>query len=108
MRKEAPMGFETKLGTIKIITYVSIIKNGKILLVDYDQAPNPAKMGWWIPAPEIQFGEHPEERVTQVLESLGLKDELAKLEDIESFETGTGWHLIFHYVVDTTKDVSQT
>jgi len=100
------MSFETGVGNIKIITYVSVIRDNRILMVEYATPPNPDRKGWWIPAPELGFGEHPEERVASVLENLGLENEPSHLEEIESFENSTGWHLVLHYVVRTTKDVS--
>ena len=54
--------FETKEGVIKPIVYVGIIKDDKLLLVNYKKAPNPAKEGWWIPAPGLAFGEDPTEK----------------------------------------------
>jgi len=43
--------FETKEGVIKPIVYVGIVQDGRLLLVDYKEAPNPEKKGWWIPRP---------------------------------------------------------
>lgn len=89
--------FETKEGTIKPIVYVGVIKDGKLLLVDYKIAPNPAKSGWWIPAPGLEFGEDPAEKAAAVLSDLGYSNAKPQLQDVESFVLPGGWHLIYHF-----------
>lgn len=96
--------FETKEGTIKPIVYVGIVKNGKLLLVEYKQAPNPSKQGWWIPAPGLEFGEDPLEKAQQVCEELGINTDSIKSFDVESFVLPGGWHLICHYRVQTDSE----
>jgi hypothetical protein len=68
------------------------------LLVDYKTPPNPAKSGWWIPAPGLEFGEDPTEKAAAVMTGLGFSKENLKLQDIESFVLPGGWHLIYHFV----------
>lgn len=96
--------FETKGGTIKPIVYVGIINNGKLLLVDYNESPNPSKSGWWIPAPELEFGEDPQEKAQKVCDELGIKVDEIKSFDVESFVLPGGWHLICHYLVKTESE----
>jgi ADP-ribose pyrophosphatase YjhB (NUDIX family) len=93
--------FETKEGTIKPIVYVGIVNKGKLLLVDYKQAPNPSKSGWWIPAPGLEFGEDPLEKAQKVCEEFGINADDIKLHDVESFVLPGGWHFICHYVINT-------
>jgi hypothetical protein len=94
--------FETKEGVIKPIVYIGIIKDHKLLLVDYKTAPNSTKSGWWIPAPGLNFGEDPTEKAASVLASLGLSSDNFKLHDIESFVLPGGWHLIYHFTGQVT------
>jgi len=94
--------FETNEGLIKPIVYAGIINDGKLLLVDYQRAPNPAKSGWWIPAPGLEFGEDPQEKATKTAVELGLKVESVVLNGVESFVLPGGWHLIYHYVIQTS------
>lgn len=90
--------FETKAGVIKPIVYVGIVNKDKLLLVDYKTAPNPAKAGWWIPAPGLEFGEDPLEKAQSVVQDLGFSAVDVKLQDAESFVLPGGWHLIYHFV----------
>lgn len=97
--------FETKEGTIKPIVYVGIIKDSKLLLVDYKNAPNPAKSGWWIPAPGLEFGEDPAEKAKTVLKEMGYTNASPQLHDVESFVLPGGWHLIYHFVCKVSGEV---
>lgn len=97
--------FETKEGVIKPIVYVGIIREGKLLLVDYVQAPNPAKNGWWIPAPELEFGEDPTEKAETLLSEFGFSGINPKLRDVESFVLPGGWHLIYHFVCSVNDEI---
>lgn len=90
--------FETQEGIIKPIVYVGVINDGKLLLVDYKISPNPAKSGWWIPAPGLEFGEDPAEKAGAVLNDLGYSNAKPRLHDVESFVLPGGWHLIYHFV----------
>ena len=91
------MAFETEEGVLKLIVYVAVISDGKILLVQYDAAPNPDRGGWWVPAPEMRYGQGPDELAKEVLEELGIGDCAAELVETESFTTPGGWHCMFHY-----------
>jgi ADP-ribose pyrophosphatase YjhB (NUDIX family) len=94
--------FQTAEGTIKPIVYIGILNEGRLLLVDYKQAPNSTKTGWWIPAPELRFGEVPEEKALQTVQEFGIEIDSIKLQNVESFVTPGGWHLIYHYIIKTT------
>jgi ADP-ribose pyrophosphatase YjhB (NUDIX family) len=96
--------FETKEGVIKSIVYVGIVKGDRLLLVDYENAPNPSKKGWWIPAPGLVFGADPEAAAKAAAEELGIADGLPALSGVESFVLPGGWHLIYHYLVKTSSD----
>lgn len=89
--------FETKQGTIKPIVYVGMIQEKKLLMVDYKDAPNPTKSGWWIPAPGLDFGEDPSEKAAKVVEELGFEPASLSLHGVESFVLPGGWHLIYHF-----------
>lgn len=90
--------FETKEGVIKPIVYVGIVRGNKLLLVDYKNSPNPAKSGWWIPAPGLEFGEDPTEKAALVVAEFGFSDKKLKLQNVESFVLPGGWHLIYHFI----------
>ncbi len=96
--------FETKEGVIKPIVYVGIVNKDRLLLVEYKQAPNPSKSGWWIPAPGLEFGEDPEERALKVCEDFGIEPSDINLNGVESFVLPGGWHFICHYVARTTTE----
>ncbi len=98
------MAFETSDGTLKLITYVSVVRRDAVLLVKYVTPPNPDKAGWWVPAPEIEFGQDPLETVGSVLGSLGLSGATPDLVETESFTVGGAWHLMLHYRVTTDMD----
>ena len=102
------MPLTTDAGTLKIITYVAVVHDGRILLVEYVEPPNPEKPGWWIPAPEVDFGEHPAHRARSTLESLGLDVRSLTLAGVESFTVGGAWHLIVHYRADASSDARPT
>lgn len=97
--------FRTEQGVIKPITYIGIIKDNRLLIIDYKEAPNPIREGWWIPAPPLEYGQSPEDGALQVLKSLGIEDGRPELKDVESFVTSNGWHLIFHYVAHITEEI---
>lgn len=90
--------FETKEGVIKPIVYVGIVRDNKLLLVDYKNPPNPAKSGWWIPAPGLEFGEDPTEKAASVVAEFGFSEKKIRLKNVESFVLPGGWHLIYHFV----------
>lgn len=96
--------FETKEGMIKPIVYVGIVNSGRLLLVDYKNAPNPAKAGWWIPAPGLKFGEDPRECAEKVASELGIEIKELSLKDVESFVLPGGWHFICHYLIQTESE----
>jgi ADP-ribose pyrophosphatase YjhB (NUDIX family) len=99
------MSLSTPQGVLKLITYVGIRWGGRLLLVDYASAPNPDKKGWWIPAPEVEYGGDPLERAAEELAILGYLDVEPRLMDVESFTMGDGnWHVIIHYVADVNSD----
>ncbi|MES2801202.1 MAG: hypothetical protein V4654_01815 [Bdellovibrionota bacterium] len=93
--------FETPSGTIKPITYIGIVNNDKLLLVNYKQAPNPTKTGWWIPAPGIPFGKDPKGIAENTALEFGFTNADIKLLDVESFVAPGGWHMIYHYILKT-------
>lgn len=90
----------TAHGQTKLVTYLLLKSEHKVFLVQYKDSPNPKRHGWWIPAPELRYGEHPEDCAKRVLSSLGIN--LAKLESrgIDSFVT-RDWHVLFHYVAES-------
>jgi hypothetical protein len=93
--------FETKEGPIKPIVYIGIINKDRLLLVDYRKPPNPEKPGWWIPAPGLEYGANPQEKVRQICADFGLTVKSLKFKENESFVSPGGWHLIWHYIVKT-------
>ncbi len=89
--------FASEKGVIKPIVYVGIVRGDQLLMVDYVEAPNPAKSGWWIPAPGLEFGEDPVETAEKVVKDFGFEPTDMSLHDVESFVLPGGWHLIYHY-----------
>ena len=102
------MAFETRDGLLKLIVYVGLRRDGRLLVVDYEVPPNPEKKGWWIPAPEVAYGEDPLERAGKVAREFGYEDASGlRLMEVESFTMGEGnWHVIVHYVIDVDRDPS--
>lgn len=93
--------FETKDGKIlKLITYFGIRSDDSILLVEYKQPPNPNTKGWWVPGPELNYGDDPEEAAQNFLRSIGYREAKVKLVGTESFVSPGGWHFILKYVAD--------
>lgn len=88
--------------TAKLVTYLLLRRVDQVYLVRYKESPNPKRSGWWIPAPELEFGEHPEDCAKRILKSLGI--ELATLHSagIDSFVT-KDWHILFYYTADMTE-----
>jgi len=97
--------FETKEGVIKPIVYLGVIREEKLLFIDYVQAPNPAKNGWWIPAPGLKFGEDPTKKAETLLSDFGFSGTPPKLHNIESFVLPGGWHLIYHFICVVNMDI---
>jgi len=90
---------------VKLITYVIAYDGGRVCLVKYRTPPNPERSGWWVPAPELEYGQDPAERAQAVLRSLGLTRCEVRLAAVESFTT-RDWHLIFHYRATTSSDLA--
>ena len=100
------MAFETNEGVLKLIVYVAVVSEGKILLVQYDDAPNPDRGGWWVPAPEMTYGQGPHELAKEVLGELGLDTSTPELVETESFTSPGGWHCMFHYLAHPQESVA--
>ncbi len=88
--------------SVKLIVTAMIGDGKRILLVRY---PNPPgnKHGWWLPAPELTYGQHPDQACEKLMDSLGIGDGSCSLVEIESYETNN-WHLFFHYRVRTASE----
>jgi hypothetical protein len=100
------MPLETTAGVIKLITYVAVVRDERILLVEYVTPPNPMSPGWWIPAPECEFGQDPADRAAMTLDELGFPGVEARLVEVESFVSPGGWHVIFHYRAEVRTDAA--
>ena len=100
------MLFETPNGKIKFVCYVGIIKDDRILLVEYENPPNPEKKGWHVPTLELNFGEHPEDQVKGILKDFGIRPGHIKLVNTEStLDSQRTWHMLYYFRVDTTDDL---
>ena len=86
----------------KLVTYLLLKQDAKVYLVQYRDSPNPKRSGWWIPAPELQHGEHPEDCATRIVNSLGITDAKPELHGIDSFVT-KDWHMLFLYTAETNQ-----
>lgn len=95
------MSLATDEGTLKLIVYLGVRREGRLLLVEYEVPPNPDKPGWWIPAPELAFGGDPSELAAAEAARLGFAGATPRLIDVESFTLGEGhWHVLLHYLLD--------
>ena len=97
--------FESAQGIIKPIVYVGIVKEGKLLLLDYKKAPNPDRKGWWIPAPGLEYGGDPEKKALATAKDLGIEPESIYLIGTESFKNPGGWHILFHFRITTKSEL---
>lgn len=95
--------------TPKLITYLLPKQGSKVFLVQYKDSPNSKRSGWWIPSPELNYGEHPEDCAGRMISSLGIKDHVLAFKGIDSFVT-KDWHILFMYVAETAEQpkLSQT
>ena len=99
------MPIETEHGLLKPIIYLGAIGPAGLLIVKYKTPPNPEKDGWWLPAPEIEYGEDPAEQVAKLVQDLGLESKRLRPEGVDSFMANGAWHLVFKYRVDVTGNV---
>lgn len=72
--------------------------------MQYKECPNPNKLGWWLPAPGLEFGQDPKETAEKVCQDFGLEIQELKLFAVESFVLPGGWHLITHFTADTKSE----
>jgi ADP-ribose pyrophosphatase YjhB (NUDIX family) len=106
MHYNVPMAIKTESGDLKPIIYLGAIGPEGLLIVRYKTPPNPCKQGWWIPAPEIGYGEDPSDEVAALAKDLGLQVRHQELAGVDSFMANDAWHLVFKYRVEVTGDVS--
>jgi len=83
----------------KLITYLLPKQKSKVYLVRYRDSPNPNRSGWWIPAPTLNYGEHPDECAKRICQSLGFESCKPHFSGIDSFVT-RDWHILFNYTAD--------
>ena len=99
------MPIQTEHGPLKPIIYLGAVGPAGLLLVTYKTPPNPEKKGWWLPAPEIGYGEDPADQAAKIVQELGLELKRLRPEGVDSFVANGAWHLIFKYRVDVTGEV---
>lgn len=95
-------------GLHKLISDVSVMADGKVLMVRYaDTEKYDNQKGWFLPDTLLSDLEHPEAAAQRVLKGeLGLADSKTSLSHIESFKGNDGtWHLAFHYRADLDRAV---
>ncbi|MEA2554631.1 MAG: hypothetical protein QOJ65_2807 [Fimbriimonadaceae bacterium] len=100
------MPITTECGPFKPIIYLGAIGPGGLLIVKYKVPPNPEKQGWWLPAPEIGYGDDPSEELTGLVSDLGLSLKHQALIGVDSFIANGAWHLLFKYRVAVGGEVS--
>ena len=100
------MPIKTEAGDLKPIIYLGAIGPKGLLIVRYKTPPNPIRQGWWLPAPEINYGEDPSEEATKVAKDMGLDVHHQVLNGVESFVSNGAWHLMCKYHLDVTGEVS--
>jgi len=85
---------------VKIIADVTLLQEGKVLMVKYsDKNKYDHQSGWFLPDDLVSHGEHPEDAASRILnEQLGIIDSAPVFDHIESFTGNDGsWHLVFHF-----------
>jgi hypothetical protein len=100
------MPISTEHGEFKPIIYLGAIGPKGLLIVKYKTPPNPLKTGWWLPAPEINYGEDPSEEVAALAKDLGLSVRQQELVGVDSFIANGAWHLTFKYRSEVDGEVS--
>jgi hypothetical protein len=99
------MSVEADEGTLKLIVVLGVRRRSRLLVVQYEVAPNPDKTGWWIPAHELAWGGDPYALAAAEVDGLGYARAAPRLMDVESFTLDQGhWHVITHYVLDVESD----
>lgn len=88
--------------SVKLIVSALIGDGRRVLLVKYPHPPG-NKHGWWLPSPELGYGQHPDKACEKLMDSLGIPDGSCSLVEIESYETNA-WHVFFHYRVRTSSE----
>lgn len=87
----------------KLVSYLMLKNGSKVFLVQYRDSPNPNRKGWWIPAPELKYGQHPEDCAKEILASLGVSGSELKFHEVDSFVT-RDWHVLFYYTAEISKE----
>jgi ADP-ribose pyrophosphatase YjhB (NUDIX family) len=100
------MPIKTDQGDIKPIIYLGAIGAKGLLIVKYKVPPNPLSPGWWLPAPEINYGEDPSEGAAKVAKEMGLDVRRQQLIGIDSFVNNNAWHFMCKYRMDVAGEVS--
>ncbi len=85
---------------IQLIANVVLLDpSNRVLLVRRD----PDEDKWWLPGEDLEAYEHPDERVAEVIASLGVEVlKPSKLIFIESFKGRRGWHVMFNYIAEVS------
>lgn len=83
----------------KLVSYLLLRNGSRVFLVKYKDSTNPKRNGWWIPAPELEYGEHPDDCAKRIGKSLGIQDLVLKFHSVDSFVT-RDWHVLFFYLAD--------
>jgi len=91
------MPIKTEQGDFKPIIYLGAISAQGLLIVKYKTPPNPLKTGWWLPAPEIAYGQDPTDETFALVKKLGLQLHHLSLIGIDSFTANDAWHLMAKY-----------
>jgi len=99
------MAIQTDKGDIKPIIYLGALGPKGLLIVKYKVAPNPLKTGWWLPAPEINYGEDPADEMANLVSELGLNSLHQSLVGVDSFVANGAWHIAFKYRVEVEGEV---
>lgn len=99
------MAIQTEKGILKPIIYLGAMGPQGLLIVKYKVPPNPNTLGWWLPAPEIEYGQDPADEMVALVKDLGLELRHMSLAGVDSFIANGAWHLTFKYSVEVTGDV---
>ena len=96
------MPIQTEKGIFKPIIYVGAVSDQRLLIIRYKTPPNPEKQGWWLPAPEIEFGADPSDEAAALVKEVGLTLNHMSLVGIDSFVANGAWHFMAKFRAEVT------
>jgi len=97
------MSLMTDAGSFRLVDVVAIVREGRLLLVEYERAPG-RRAGWTMPSVEVDYGEDPQEVARALVGGLGLDPGTLTLDGVRSSLGGTGWMIRVRWRLETDLD----